>query len=281
MGKLYGLIGHPIAHSMSPMMHNGEFKELGLSHHYQAFDLSPEQLEDGVEAMKMLDIQGFNVTIPHKVAIIPLLDEVEQEALDIGAVNTVYKRDGKYIGTNTDGKGYLLSLLTLLKENDLENKKVLVIGAGGAARAVAVSISRAGVLSLTIANRTLEKAENLSSVCNSYTSANAITLQEAEAELQHFDVMINTTSIGMSPHLDRMPLSVERLNEGTVVSDLIYNPLETKWLKLSKQKGAVTDNGISMFVEQGALAFEQWTGVTPDRQRMRNAVLKELGGFSC
>ncbi|WP_226656779.1 shikimate dehydrogenase [Pseudalkalibacillus hwajinpoensis] len=281
MGKLYGLIGHPIAHSMSPMMHNGEFKELGLSHHYQAFDLSPEQLEDGVEAMKMLDIQGFNVTIPHKVAIIPLLDEVEQEALDIGAVNTVYKRDGKYIGTNTDGKGYLLSLFTLLKENNLENKKVLVIGAGGAARAVAVSIARAGVLSLTIANRTLEKAENLSSVCNTYTSANAITLQDAEAELHHFDVMINTTSIGMSPHLDRMPLSVERLNAGTVVSDLIYNPLETKWLKLSKQKGAVTDNGISMFVEQGALAFEQWTGVTPDRQRMRNAVLKELGGYSC
>lgn len=281
MGKLYGLIGHPVGHSMSPIMHNGEFKALGLSHHYQAFDLSPEQLEDGVEAMKMLDIQGFNVTIPHKVAIIPLLDEVEQEALDIGAVNTVYKRDGKYIGTNTDGKGYLLSLLTLMKVKDLKNKKVLVIGAGGAARAVAVSISRAGVLSLTIANRTLEKAENLTSVCHAYTTANATTLQEAEAMLYHFDIIINTTSIGMSPHLDRMPLSVEGLNKGTVVSDLIYNPLETKWMRLSKQKGAVTDNGISMFVEQGALAFERWTGETPDRERMRNAVLKELGGYSC
>ncbi|MGG1686301.1 shikimate dehydrogenase [Pseudalkalibacillus sp. NRS-1564] len=279
MGKLYGLIGHPIGHSMSPVMHNGEFKELGLSHHYHAFDLSPEQLEDGVDAMKMLDIQGFNVTIPHKVAIIPLLDEVEQEAIDIGAVNTVYKRDGKYIGTNTDGSGYLLSLLTLIGEKNLSGKKILVIGAGGAARAVAVSVSQSEVASLTIANRTLEKAEELSKLCQHYSVANAITLSEAETSLGQFDIVINTTSIGMSPHLDRMPISLEHIRSGTVVSDLIYNPLETKWMKLAKSKGAVTDNGISMFVEQGALAFEKWTGVSPDRKRMRNTVLKELGGY--
>ncbi|MBF0706474.1 shikimate dehydrogenase [Guptibacillus hwajinpoensis] len=281
MGKLYGLIGHPIGHSMSPIMHNGEFKELGLSHHYHAFDLSPEQLEDGVDAMKMLDIQGFNVTIPHKVAIIPLLDEVEQEAIDIGAVNTVYKRDGKYIGTNTDGSGYLFSLLTLIGEKNLSGKKILVIGAGGAARAVAVSVSQSEVASLTIANRTLEKAEELSKLCQHYSVANAITLSEAETSLGQFDIVINTTSIGMSPHLDRMPISLEHIRSGTVVSDLIYNPLETKWMKLAKSKGAVTDNGISMFVEQGALAFEKWTGVSPDRKRMRNTVLKELGGYSC
>ncbi len=281
MGKLYGLIGHPIGHSMSPIMHNGEFKELGLSHHYHAFDLSPEQLEDGVDAMKMLDIQGFNVTIPHKVAIIPLLDEVEQEAIDIGAVNTVYKRDGKYIGTNTDGSGYLFSLLPLIGEKNLSGKKILVIGAGGAARAVAVSVSQSEVASLTIANRTLEKAEELSKLCQHYSVANAITLSEAETSLGQFDIVINTTSIGMSPHLDRMPISLEHIRSGTVVSDLIYNPLETKWMKLAKSKGAVTDNGISMFVEQGALAFEKWTGVSPDRKRMRNTVLKELGGYSC
>lgn len=281
MGKLYGLIGHPIGHSMSPIMHNGEFKELGLSHHYHAFDLSPEQLEDGVDAMKMLDIQGFNVTIPHKVAIIPLLDEVEQEAIDIGAVNTVYKRDGKYIGTNTDGSGYLFSLLTLIGEKNLSGKKILVIGAGGAARAVAVSVSQSEVASLTIANRTLEKAEELSKLCQHHSVANAITLSEAETSLGQFDIVINTTSIGMSPHLDRMPISLEHIRSGTVVSDLIYNPLETKWMKLAKSKGAVTDNGISMFVEQGALAFEKWTGVSPDRKRMRNTVLKELGGYSC
>lgn len=266
---------------MSPIMHNGEFKELGLSHHYHAFDLSPEQLEDGVDAMKMLDIQGFNVTIPHKVAIIPLLDDVEQEAIDIGAVNTVYKRDGKYIGTNTDGSGYLFSLLTLIGEKNLSGKKILVIGAGGAARAVAVSVSQSEVASLTIANRTLEKAEELSKLCQHYSVANAITLSEAETSLGQFDIVINTTSIGMSPHLDRMPISLEHIRSGTVVSDLIYNPLETKWMKLAKLKGAVTDNGISMFVEQGALAFEKWTGVSPDRKRMRNTVLKELGGYSC
>ena len=123
MGKLYGLIGHPVGHSMSPIMHNREFRELGFSHHYQAFDLSAEQLEDGVEAMKMLDIQGFNVTIPHKVAIMPLLDEVEQEAIDIGAVNTVYKRGSKYIGTNTDGKGYSMSLLSLHRREESSSEK--------------------------------------------------------------------------------------------------------------------------------------------------------------
>ncbi|WP_347549515.1 shikimate dehydrogenase [Pseudalkalibacillus hwajinpoensis] len=278
MGKLYGLIGHPIGHSMSPIMHNREFMELGLSHHYHAFELSPEQLEDGVEAMKMLDIQGFNVTIPHKVAIMPLLDEVEQEALDIGAVNTVYKRDGKYVGTNTDGRGYLMSLLSMTGEESLKEKNVLVIGAGGAARAVSVSISHSGVRSLTIANRTLEKAEELSNVCARYSETYAITLKEAEESLGNYDIVINTTSIGMSPHLDRIPLSVDRLKPGTVLSDLIYNPLETQWMKLGKKQGAVTDNGISMFVEQGALAFEIWTGASPDRQRMRKTVLKELGG---
>ncbi|MGB8001387.1 MAG: shikimate dehydrogenase [Anaerobacillus sp.] len=281
MGKLYGLIGHPVGHSMSPIMHNREFRELGFSHHYQAFDLSAEQLEDGVEAMKMLDIQGFNVTIPHKVAIMPLLDEVEQEAIDIGAVNTVYKRGSKYIGTNTDGKGYSMSLLSLLGEKSLQAKNILVIGAGGAARAVAVSISRSGVSSLVIANRTLEKAEGLSEVCNKYAQTSAITLREAETTLGTFEIVINTTSIGMIPYLDHMPISLDSLKEGTVLSDLIYNPLETEWLKSGKQKGAVTDNGISMFVEQGALAFERWTSVSPDRNRMRKTVLKELGGYEC
>lgn len=278
MGKLYGLLGHPVGHSMSPVMHNCEFRELGLSHHYQAFDLSPEQLEDGVEAMKILDVQGFNVTIPHKVAIMPLLDEIEQEALEIGAVNTVFKSGGKLIGTNTDGRGYLMSLLSVTGEKSLQEKRILVIGAGGAARAVAVSICRSGVASLTIANRTIEKAEELSSVCNKYARTVATSLSEAETTLSNFDIVINTTSIGMSPYLNHIPLKLDQLKAGTVLSDLIYNPLETQWMKEGKERGAVVDNGVSMFVEQGALAFEKWTEVAPNRQRMRRTVLKELGG---
>lgn len=279
MGKLFGLVGHPLGHSMSPLMHNTEFKELGLPHHYQPFDLKKEELEEGIKALRLLGIEGFNVTIPHKVSIIPLLDEVEQEAMEIGAVNTVYRKGDLLIGANTDGQGYLQSLLKLIGEDSLIDKKILVVGAGGAARAVAVSISRSGVGSLTIANRTLEKAEELCRVCSTYADVNAIPLDTASSSLETYDIIINTTSIGMSPETDRVPLPVKGIKDETVMSDLIYNPLETLWLTQGREQGAITANGISMFVEQGALAFEKWLGIKPDRYRMQETVLRKLGGL--
>ncbi|WP_377888407.1 shikimate dehydrogenase [Alkalihalobacillus sp. R86527] len=281
MGKLFGLVGQPLGHSMSPIMHNTEFKELGLPHHYQPFELREDELEEGIKALRLLGVEGFNVTIPHKVSIIPMLDEVEQEAMEIGAVNTVYRRGDLLIGANTDGQGYLQSLLKLTGEDSLINKKVLVVGAGGAARAVAVSISRSGVGSLTIANRTLDKAEKLSSVCRPYATVDAISLEILNSSLESYDIVINTTSIGMSPEINNVPLPVQNVREGVVMSDLIYNPLETLWLKQGREQGAITSNGLSMFVEQGALAFEKWLGIKPDRSRMKETVLKKLGGQQC
>ncbi|MCA0986120.1 shikimate dehydrogenase [Guptibacillus algicola] len=278
MGKLFGLVGHPLGHSMSPLMHNTEFRELGLPHHYQPFELKEDELEEGIKAMRLLGVEGFNVTIPHKVSIIPMLDEVEQEAMEIGAVNTVYRKENLLIGANTDGQGYLQSLLKLTGEDSLVNKNVLVIGAGGAARAVAVSISRSGVSSMTIANRTVEKAEKLSDVCRPYAEVDAISLELANLSLEAYDIIINTTSIGMSPDINNVPIPVQDVKEGVVMSDLIYNPLETLWLTEGREKGAITANGLSMFVEQGALAFEKWLGIKPDRSRMTETVLNKLGG---
>lgn len=281
MEKLFGLVGYPLGHSKSPLMHNTEFKELNLPYHYQPFELPEDQLEDGVKALRLLGVEGFNVTIPHKVAIIPLLDEVEQEALDIGAVNTVYRKGNQLIGTNTDGRGYLLSLLRQVGEDSLIDKRVLIVGAGGAARAVAVSIARSGVGSMAIANRTLANAKELSTVCSKYAKVDAVSLEGVGSSLGDYDIIINTTSVGMSPEIDRIPLSVDGIKVGTIMSDLIYNPLETLWLKQGNEIGAKTSNGLSMFVEQGALAFEKWLEIEPDRERMKETVLKTLGGKEC
>ncbi|HET7657892.1 MAG TPA: shikimate dehydrogenase [Bacillales bacterium] len=277
MGKLYALIGHPIGHSLSPQMHNDCFQMLNIPAHYESFDVAPTDLEKAIEGMKALGVAGFNVTIPHKVAVMSYLDDVDEEANRIGAVNTVINRNGRLYGTNTDGKGYLQSLIEKAGE-DLSNKRVLIIGAGGAARGVAVSLDRHGVNQLDVANRTLEKAEKLIETGIHATSfAQPLTLEEASENLGHYEIVVHTTPIGMFPKTDDMPMPLDRLKPGTVLSELIYNPLQTKWLQEGERKGAIIVDGVGMFVGQGALAFELWTGRQPDRDRMRQTVLKQLG----
>ncbi|BAB05043.1 shikimate dehydrogenase [Halalkalibacterium halodurans] len=278
MKKLFGLLGHPVGHSLSPLMHNQMFQLLDFDGYYHAFDVEPSQLEKAVEGARALQMQGFNVTIPHKVTIMDYLDMVDEEAQEIGAVNTVVMKDGQLFGSNTDGQGYLESLMDVVT-TPFPTQDVLIIGAGGAARAIGTVLKREKVRSITIANRTLAKAEEFSGVLeSSETSCSALSLKEAEQQLERFSVIINTTSVGMSPRVDDMPLSLERLSRETVVSDLIYNPLETKFLREAKQKGAKTVDGLGMFVNQGALAFELWTGLRPDREKMRRCVLEQLGG---
>ncbi|MDY7221851.1 shikimate dehydrogenase [Halalkalibacterium halodurans] len=278
MKKLFGLLGHPVGHSLSPLMHNQMFQLLDFDGYYHAFDVEPSQLEKAVEGARALQMQGFNVTIPHKVTIMDYLDMVDEEAQEIGAVNTVVMKDGQLFGSNTDGQGYLESLMDVVT-TPFPTHDVLIIGAGGAARAIGTVLKREKVRSITIANRTLAKAEEFSGVLeSSETSCSALSLKEAEQQLERFSVIINTTSVGMSPRVDDMPLSLERLSRETVVSDLIYNPLETKFLREAKQKGAKTVDGLGMFVNQGALAFELWTGLRPDREKMRRCVLEQLGG---
>lgn len=275
MGELFGLIGHPVGHSLSPLMMNGAFARQGLDHTYQSFDVKPEHLRDAVVGMKALGVAGFNITVPHKVAVIPYLDAIDEEAERIGAVNTVWNDHGRWIGSNTDGRGYLLALREAVGD-ELANKNILMLGAGGAARGVAVTLDRFGVRRLDIANRTQAKAAALMESGIHHTAAQVLTLEEAEKHLRDYDIIINTTPVGMSPDIEGMPLAVDGVSPATLLSDLIYNPLETRWLKEGRKCGAATMNGIDMFVNQGALAFELWTGSRPERAAMRETVWRQL-----
>ncbi|MFC4320856.1 shikimate dehydrogenase [Litchfieldia salsa] len=277
MEKIYGVIGSPIAHSMSPEMHNDLFQYYKLNARYHAFHVEQENLKDAIKGFKAIGISGFNVTIPHKVAILELLDEVEEVAANIGAVNTVVNDKGKLVGYNTDGQGFITSIKTKVKK-ELADCRVLLIGAGGAARAIFISLASVGVSNIDIVNRTAKKAEEIITSCNYTTVSSFYTLSEAKYDLEKYDIIINTTSIGMHPNIDETPISITQLSKESVVSDIIYNPLKTSFLKEAEKKGAIIDNGIGMFVFQGALAFEKWTGIFPDPLRMEKVVRTRLGG---
>lgn len=280
MKKIYGVMGDPIAHSMSPDIHNDAFEKENIEAVYHHFHVTKEGLNDAVKGMKALGIEGFNITIPHKTSIIPFLDEVDELALAIGAVNTVVNKNGRFIGYNTDGKGFFKSLCDEIS-GDIKAKKTLVIGAGGAARAIYFTLVKEGVKQVDIANRTKERAAQLVSDCPYDKVSKALSIIEAEESLSQYDLIIQTTSSGMSPELDHSPLKVDQLKTGAIVSDIIYNPLQTKLLREAGGKGAETQNGLGMFINQAALAFEIWTGIMPDTARMTDIVLNKLGGNTC
>ncbi|PFM65678.1 shikimate dehydrogenase [Bacillus cereus] len=277
MKQLYGVIGNPIGHSLSPVMHNDAFEHLNMDAHYHAFLVEEETLGEAVKGLKALGISGFNVTTPHKVAIMEYLDEVAPLAEQIGAVNTVVHREGKLIGYNTDGIGFVRALQSISKD-PLQEKRILLIGAGGASRAIYFSLADVGVKAIDIANRTVDKAENLIAGCMGNVNSHALSLERAAEVQGEYDIIIQTTTIGMHPHVEYTPLEIRSLKQGTIVSDIIYNPFETKILGDAKEQGATIQNGIDMFVYQGALAFEMWTGCVPNIDRMKQLVMRKLGG---
>ena len=280
MKKLYGVIGDPIGHSMSPDMHNDAFEALGMDAHYHPFHIKGEDLKAAVPGMKAIGISGFNVTVPHKTAIIPLLDEVDPLAKAIGAVNTVIRSHDRYIGYNTDGEGFIRGLNEEYGSPILD-KRILIIGAGGAARAIYYTLGQQGAVRVDIANRTAEKAEQLRERCPYPVQTALLSLGEAEETLDDYDIIIQTTSIGMSPKVDEVPLFPSRIRPDAFLSDIIYNPAETALMKEAKLRGARVQNGLRMFAFQGALAFEKWTGVLPDPNRMEKIVQDKLGGKTC
>jgi shikimate dehydrogenase len=277
--KLYGVIGDPIAHSMSPAMHNNLFEFYGMNAEMFAFHIKGADLQDAVKGFKAINLSGFNVTIPHKSAIMPFLDEIDPLAEAIGAVNTVVNKDGKLIGYNTDGTGYFEGIKQVV--SDVEGKTVLLVGAGGAAKAIYYTMAYAGVKRIDIANRTPLRAEKLIEHCPYKTHSEVMVISEDKKDFSKYDIIIQTTSVGMHPNVDKVPIHLENLKEGAVVSDIIYTPLETKLLSSAREQGAIIQNGIPMFVYQGALAFEKWTGVFPDAERMEGVVLQQLGGIKC
>lgn len=279
MKKFFAVLGDPIGHSMSPMMHNDLFSFYNIDAHYHPLQVKKEDLMDAVKGLKAIGAAGFNVTIPHKSAIMPLLDSIDDLAQGIGAVNTVVNDNGKLVGYNTDGLGFLQGLNSYI--SDFQNKKVLIIGAGGAARAIYFTLAKEQPICADITNRTFEKAIALIGNCPFPVTSKALSLETAADQLTEYDIIIQTTMIGMHPNVSAQPISLENLRNQTMVCDIIYNPFETKFLSVAKLHGATIQNGLDMFVNQGALAFEKWTGISPDVQRMKKNVLRQLGGTLC
>lgn len=279
MKELFAVIGDPIAHSKSPIMHNEWFKAHEINAHYHAFHITEHHLEDAIKGFRAIGISGFNVTVPHKVGIIPLLDEIDPLAQTIGAVNTVVNKEGKFIGYNTDGIGFIKGLEPYL--SSIQDKKVLMVGAGGAARAIFFSMAFEGVKHIDIVNRSVQKAQSLRDECPYDVSTEVLTGKEAEDRLDQYDLIIQTTSIGMAPYEDQVPLSLHNISPNAFVSDIIYNPSTTKLLSTARSKGATIQNGMDMFVLQGALAFEKWTGILPEIKQMKEKLEHLLGGIKC
>ena len=270
--KLLGLIGHPVEHSLSPIMHNEALKDKNLNYIYLAFDVSDENLKYVVDGAKSLGIKGFNVTIPYKVDIMKYLDKIDKEAELIGAVNTVKIENDIAIGYNTDGLGARMSLEEEIGK--VGDKNILIIGAGGASRAVAFELAKNN--NITIINRTVEKARALSEEISEKLNK-TICYNNLNIDIKEFDIIIHTTPIGMYPNINTQPLiDTKDINENMVVMDLIYNPKETVLLKEAKKQGAKTINGLGMLVYQGAISFEIWTGIKPDVRIMKRALMEVL-----
>lgn len=271
------VIGDPIEHSLSPLMHNAALKELCLEKefHYGKLRIKTEELADFIESIRKGEIAGANITMPHKVNIIQYLDELTKEAELMGAVNMLYKKNGKVIGHNTDGLGCLNSL----KENNVsvEGKKIVITGAGGAARAIAFTLALNDVHEIVILNRTMGKAEELARKVKEKTGAisKAGSLEKIKEELRDAKVLINCTSVGMKSEEGTLVTS-EVLHPSLVVMDVVYNPLKTRLIEEAEEAGCKAINGASMLVHQGAIGFEIWTGKKPPIKVMQKALLEHL-----
>lgn len=278
--RVAGVIGWPVRHSLSPPMHNAAFAALGLNWVYVPFAVAPERVGEAVAAVRALDLAGLNVTIPHKPAVLPHLDELGPEAQALGVANTIINRNGHLLGRNTDGAGFLRSLREI--GGDAAGAAVTLIGAGGSARSVALAMAQGGASRLAIVNRTVAKAEALAAMVGELVPACAVTAvplegNAAEAAVSGAGVVIDSTAVGMYPHQDVPPVvPATWLHAGQIVCDLTYNPRQTVLLQAATAQGARTLDGTGMLVHQGALAFEYWTGQEAPVEVMRTALLNRL-----
>ena len=270
-----GIIGDPIEHSMSPVMHNVAFKTLGLDYAYIPFKVKSLELRKAIEGIRGLNLRGINVTIPHKVAVMQFLDRIDPLAEKIGAANTIVNDGGILTGFNTDAIGFLQTL----HERSIEpaEKKVLLLGAGGAARAIG-NILAAERVNLTILNRKQELswaedlARRLVHFYGADVEAGELTDENLKKAITDVDILVNATSLGMNPDNDQTPVPADFLHANMTVFDIIYNPLPTRLLREAKAAGAGTIDGLEMLVQQGAVSFEKWTGTKAPVDVMRKSV---------
>lgn len=277
--RVVGVIGDPVAHSLSPGMHNAAYAAQGLDQVYVAFHVLPERLEQAVQGIRALGLAGVNVTIPHKQNIIPFLDELATSARLIGAVNTVVNRNGILIGHNTDGAGFLESLRTEAGFTP-EKCRVLILGAGGAARAIGVQLALSGAARVDIANRTVERAAKLAGFLSAELNVASAAYGLASltpALTEPYDLLVQTTSWGMAPHDDVPPLlDPEALHPHALIADIVYTPQETSLLRAARERGCRTLEGLGMLVHQAALAHELWTGQKAPVAVMYTALKEQL-----
>ena len=275
--KICALIGDPVEHSMSPVMHNTAYKKLGLDYVYIPFRVKPEGLEPAVAGLRALNVRGFNVTIPHKVSVIPWLDGLDPLAEKIGAVNTVVNTDGELRGYNTDAEGFLQALL----EHGIKpkGKRIAVLGAGGASRAITYIMVGKGAR-VTILNRQqeLDWAEDIAQLIRKDLGkeVKVLELGQLAGAIENVDILVNATSVGMSPAAEESPVPAHLLSKIPAVFDIVYNPMETRLLREAKAAGARVIGGVDMLAWQGALAFEKWTGQKAPLDLMRGEAVKML-----
>jgi shikimate dehydrogenase len=262
--SLFGLIGNPVAHSLSPVMHNQAFAATGYNGVYLSFRVTDPAA--AIKGIRALNFKGVSVTLPHKVAVMEYLDEVDKTAVRIGAVNTIVNNQGRLIGYNTDGQG---ALHALRARTSIKEKSVALIGAGGAARAIGFGLVAAGG-HVTILSRSRTSGERLAA------DLQAEFLPLYAWQQDRYEILINATPVGMHPETDATPIPKEELSENMVVMDIVYNPLDTQLLKEAAAKKCQTINGVAMFVFQGAHQFELWTGQKAPVDVMQNAVLEAL-----
>ncbi len=281
--ELIGCFGFPVAENPTQAMIEPAFRDMGLDWRYLTLEVKPADLEAAVAGARAFGFQGFNCTIPHKVAVIPHLDGLGASAQLIGAVNCVVFRDGRWIGENTDGKGFVSSFRQI---EEPEGKSLVLFGAGGAARAIGVEMALAGVSRITVVNRSQERGRELRDLLSGRVTeavggrleVDFVPWQGDFALPGGTDIVVNATSIGLFPDTDaRVPLALDSLSAETVVADVIPNPPSTRLVREARDRGCRVIDGLGMLVSQGAIGIEYWTGRTPDSGVMRRALEEVFG----
>jgi len=274
--ELLGVFGDPVAENPTQAMIEAAFAELGMDWRYLTVEVKPEALGDAVKGARAMNWKGFNCTIPHEVAVVPLLDRLNPAAKIIGAVNCVINRHGELVGDNTDGKGFLQSLAGI---HGIRGLRAVILGAGGAARAIAVELGLAHASQITIVNRSRERGEALVRLLGDRTAAaSSLVAWEGKYHIpEDTDVVINATPIGLFPDVEaRLPVDTESLQPRMIVCDLIPNPPQTRFLRDAAMRGCTVLDGLGMLVNQGVIGIRLWSGREPSSQVMRQALEKAL-----
>lgn len=270
--ELVGVFGQPVAENPTQAMIEAAFVSMGLDWRYLTVEVRPEDLATAVQGAKAMNWRGFNCTIPHKVAVIPLLDQLSPSAEKIGAVNCVIIKEGQLIGENTDGKGFLQSIMAA---RNVEGTNAVILGAGGAARAIGVELALAGAAHITIVNRDPTRGQTLTALIEKQTGVpTTFVWWEGDYQVaETADVLINATSIGLYPDIEaRVPVVLATLRRELMVCDVIPNPPRTRLIRDAEARGCETLDGLGMLVNQGVIGIHLWTGQEPDPVVMRKAL---------